>query len=29
MLHKAKFVASEIHTQHTNAMWAPCRIFEC
>ena len=30
MLHRAKIaVCSEICTQHTNAMWAPCGILEC
>jgi len=29
-MHKAKVtVCSEIRTKHTNAMWAPCRIFKC
>jgi len=29
-LYKGKVdVCFEIHTQQINAMWAPCRMFEC
>jgi len=30
ILYKAKVaVCSEKNVQHLNAMWAPCRMFEC